>query len=574
MNILKLISAAVSATAIMASCGDDETVTGGGPVEVRFSASTAGIQTRVSDNNWAKNDSVGIYMIDASGGLTAENIAGGADNRPYSASGDGNSVMFAPVDGAIYYPASGDVKFVSYHPYRANLTDFKLPVSVSDQSDQSAIDVLYAPAGGSYNSGSGPVSLAFTHGLVKLAFTVEKDAGVTASLDGLTVKITGQQTAAMLDLTDGTIIGATGGPTGITANTVTDGSAYEAIVLPNTGVSGMTFIFTRAAGGTYEVAVPTPTTNSRWEPGYKYAYAVTLKKNEAGITGSVSDWNDGGAYPVSIPEVQNIIETVFIPRGTFFMGSPSTEPDRRIDETRHEVTLTRGYYMSKYPVTNAQYAEFLNDAGIDNSGAKAGIQDGETLIETSSGDDYDWGLHYNAGQWEPVATYENHPVIYVSWYGAKAYAEWAGGDLPTEAQWERAARGGIDDMPFGIGDGTQLTGEMANFNGHTPYNSGEYSDPSGVYLEYTTAAGSYPDYANAYGLYDMHGNVYEWCLDRYSDYTSSPVTDPVGAGTDSGRVLRGGYWRGNAQYCRSAFRIAISPDACLSIVGFRVVFCH
>jgi hypothetical protein len=236
------------------------------------------------------------------GTLATANISEGVDNRQYKAFSTASSTSFTPVGGAIYYPMSGNVEFIAYYPYRANLTDFKLPIDVgtASQSSQPDIDVLYAPkTGGSYNkSTTSPVALAFRHKLVKLAFTIGKDAGVTESLNGLTVNITGQKTAADLDLTNGTVT-PTGAASAITANTAANGLSSEAIVLPNGSVAGMTFTFTTAAGGIYEVAVPTPTTTSGWEPGYKYAYAVTLKRNEASITGSVSDWNDGGAYNVT-----------------------------------------------------------------------------------------------------------------------------------------------------------------------------------------------------------------------------------------------------------------------------------
>jgi hypothetical protein len=283
------------------ACNRDDEVTNGsdGRVEVKFSASTAEVQTRVTGNNWAADDPVGIYMIDEPGGLAVGNIIEGVDNRQYKASAAGSSVEFAQVDGTSYYPMSGDVEFIAYYPYQSPLTDFELPVDVSDQDDQPAIDVLYAPktSGGYNKSATSPVALAFQHKLVKLTFTISKGDGVTESLDDLTVKITGQHTAATLDLTGGTVT-PSGAVSAITAKTAANGASSEAIVLPNGSVAGMTFTFTTTGpgAGTYEVVVPTPTATSGWEPGYKYAYTVTLNRNEAGISGSVSNWGDGGTY--------------------------------------------------------------------------------------------------------------------------------------------------------------------------------------------------------------------------------------------------------------------------------------
>ncbi|MDR1155998.1 MAG: fimbrillin family protein [Bacteroidales bacterium] len=566
-----LSAAAILAATVMTSCSrNSEDATVNDRVEVKFSANTAEIRTRVTETGWEANDPVGIYMIKADpGALAPGNIVEDAGNRQYTASAAGaGSVSFTPQPGdAIYYPVSGDVEFIAYHPYAATVTsDFNLPVSVAVQTDQSKIDALYAKTNGAYNKSKNPVDLQFEHRLVKLAFTIEAGDGVTESLSGLTVKITGQQTEATLDLTDGTVT-ATGAASAITANTVADGSSSEAIVLPAGDVAGMTFTFTTAAGGTYEVAVPA----GSWASGKKYTYEVTLKRNEAEITGMVGAWGDGGSETVTAtPPKEYVVETVFIPKGTFLMGSsnglgagtPGTdpnvtpaEPGRSSSETQHSVTLTKDYYMSVYPITNAQYADFLNDAGVDASGKNAGIQNEQTLIGEHS-----WGLSYTGSQWEPVSGYDNHPVIYVSWYGAKAYAEWAGGDLPTGAQWERAARGGVENMPYSIGTGTELTGTMANFN-----NS----------VGHTTAVGAYSAYANAYGLYDMHGNVFEWCLDQWngsSAYSSSSATDPVGT-TGSLRVLRGGCWYYGALSCRSAYRYSNTLGYHSDFVGFRVVFC-
>ena len=172
-----------------------------------------------------------------------------------------------------------------------------------------------------------------------------------------------------------------------------------------------------------------------------------------------------------------------------------------------------------------------------------------------------WGVKWDTNKWIPQPGYEDHPVVWVTWSGAKAYAEWAGGSLPTEAQWEYACRGDKGSLPFGVGDGYKLDNTLANFDWKYSW-SWDGSSPTaditdtGTFPGVTQAVGSYSP--NSYGLYDMHGNVLEWCLDNSdwvpADYGEASVTDPTGPSTGYDRVLRGGYYGLSAQYCRSAYR--------------------
>ena len=137
--------------------------------------------------------------------------------------------------------------------------------------------------------------------------------------------------------------------------------------------------------------------------------------------------------------------------------------------------------------------------------------------------------------------------------------------LPTEAEWEYAARGGKNEQIFGIGDGNNLSSSQANFDGNHPYGNAA----KGKYLQKTTPVGSYQ--ANAFGLYDMHGNVWEWCNDWFGDYSSSAQTDPTGATSGSVRVNRGGSWLMNGRFLRSATRYWESPTNRDMNLGFRLV---
>lgn len=254
----------------------------------------------------------------------------------------------------------------------------------------------------------------------------------------------------------------------------------------------------------------------------------------------------------------NIPIMVNIPAGTFMMGSPTTEVNRLSNEELHQVTLS-SFKMSKYEITNAEYAVFLNSIGIGSSGEYPGR--GILLYPDSSR-----GLIFIGSQWVPVAGYANHPATLVTWHGANEFANFVGGKLPSEAQWEYACRGNTT-TPFNTGE--CLSNAQANYAWEYPYStcSNTITTSHGT----TQAAGTYP--ANAFGLHDMHGNVNEWCSDWYGNYPTTAQTNPTGPTTGWARVIRGGSWDFDAEYCRSASRSCTNPDfdRIRYPIGFRVV---
>jgi formylglycine-generating enzyme required for sulfatase activity len=244
-------------------------------------------------------------------------------------------------------------------------------------------------------------------------------------------------------------------------------------------------------------------------------------------TETVAKCESGKDYDLSLPGKVKL-DLIWIEPGTFVMGTPKDESGRNNDETQHQVTLSKGYWLGKYEVIQPQWKAVM---GSDPS------------------------------HWQG----EDLPVEQVSWYEAMKFCEKltmiekAAGrlpegyvyTLPTEAQWEYACRAGT-------------TGAY-NVDGATLNELGWHGDES---QDKTHAVGQKKP--NACGLYDMHGNVWEWCLDWYGDYPEDPVTDPVGKTSGSGRVDRGGSWGHYAGLCRSGDRNDAGPGMKAGHVGFRL----
>ncbi|MCJ7481803.1 MAG: SUMF1/EgtB/PvdO family nonheme iron enzyme [Thermodesulfovibrionales bacterium] len=225
------------------------------------------------------------------------------------------------------------------------------------------------------------------------------------------------------------------------------------------------------------------------------------------------------------------IEFVDIPGGTFLMGSSISENGRQDDEIQHEVTLS-SFKMSKYPVSVEQYNSFCAATGRKRP-------------------------------WYGQNDHDKMPVSQVSWYDAKSFAEWMGCRLPTEAEWEYAARAKTTTV-FNTGD--YLTAEQANIDGSQPYNTDQKSE----HRKRLLPVGSFP--SNAFGLYDMHGNIWEWCSDWYGAYDTSDKLNPKGPETGTRKVDRGGGWYDPAWRCRSAYRGGGDPpDNRGTGIGFRIV---
>ena len=260
-------------------------------------------------------------------------------------------------------------------------------------------------------------------------------------------------------------------------------------------------------------------------------------------------------------------EMVLIPAGDFQMGSDDSAEHN--EKPVHTVYVD-AFYMDKYEVTNAQFKTFVD---ANPQWQKDNIPDkyhNGNYLKQWNGNDYPSG-------------HGNYPVVFVNWYSAMAYAQWAGKRLPTEAEWEKAARGGLDGKTYPWGnsapDGTQCNfedGTLANLNIDGRIVTDDNVNDGHAF---TAPVGSYP--ANGYGLHNMAGNVHEWCLDEWDAafYRRSPHRNPVAGGwvgddfakvqTYNGRVSRGGSWGDTAWLLRVAYRGRSLATISDSTNGFR-----
>jgi formylglycine-generating enzyme required for sulfatase activity len=272
--------------------------------------------------------------------------------------------------------------------------------------------------------------------------------------------------------------------------------------------------------------------------------------------------NKGVPRPPAGPEkgiVNSIgMQLTLISPGAFQMGSPDNEVGHMTHERpRHEVIITKPFYMGVHEVTVGEFKAFVKETGYQTEAEKGGgalrrFPDGSWRQDAAT-------------NWKTpgFAQTDTHPVVCVSWNDAVAFCAWLSKKeakaygLPTEAQWEYACRAG-SPTPFCFGEGVRELGQYAWYDG----NSGSRTHPVGEKK------------ANAWGLFDMHGNAWEWTADCYGKdyYATGPREDPPGPRVGDVRVLRGGGWGYGATLCRSALRDGVFVTSSRStMVGFRVV---
>ncbi len=297
----------------------------------------------------------------------------------------------------------------------------------------------------------------------------------------------------------------------------------------------------------------------------KNSYSIRIRSTDG------NGENYEKSFTITITDVLNIIENiakVTVSGGTFERGCKSGRDDINghscdSDESPLHTVTVSSFKLSQYEITNAEYAAFLNDlGGVSSSGSYADPDFG--TVTYADIDDSDCMLYYSGGTFLVESGLDNYPMIEVSWYGANAFAKWAGGRLPTEAEWEFAARGGTSSQNYQF-SGSNTVGNVAWYSDNIISTGQSNFDGVQTHPVGTKAP-------NELGLYDMSGNVWEWCQDWYASYSSTAQTNPMGPSSGSNRLVRGGSWSNNAPVSRVADRSNAPPSDTYFNTGFWVFF--
>jgi len=334
-------------------------------------------------------------------------------------------------------------------------------------------------------------------------------------------------------------------------------------VTPSEGTIGSDFLFD--ASGVSDEESPVEQLQVRWDFNGNSDWDVDWSTTKTQVHNYTEEGNYNSIMQVKDPE-GNISSTsrsvtvtslvnldfIFVAGGTFEMGCTSDQGTQcEEDEFPTHAVTVGDFSISKFEITNTLYAEFLNSVNCTSDGTL----NGEKYIHIESDTcqvKHDGSIFY------PVSDAEERPVIYVTWFGAKAYCNWAGGRLPTEAEWEYAARGGTQSNGYRY-SGSNSINSVAWFSDNSSLKNHDVGTKN----------------PNELGIYDMSGNVREWCSDwfDYHYYQSSPGDNPQGAEEGIYRVLRGGSFWVNAVDCRIADRYWGFPENTFYKyeVGFRVV---
>jgi formylglycine-generating enzyme required for sulfatase activity len=259
---------------------------------------------------------------------------------------------------------------------------------------------------------------------------------------------------------------------------------------------------------------------------------------------------------------------VYVPADEFLMGSSPADTEANDNEKPQHRVYLDAFWIDRTEVTNARFDSFVTETGHKTDAEKVGQS--RVFNATTKGWEWTKGADWQhpRGPGSDTTGLKQHPVVHMSWDDAVAYCRWVGRRLPTEAEWEKAARG-TDGQKYPWGN-KAVAGNLLNFaDRNLDVSHADKSVDDGY--QFTAPVGTYPEGASPYRVLDMAGNVWEWVADRYDEkyYANSPAENPPGPDSGDSRVLRGGSWNFPQGGVRAAFRTAYFPADTIDTLGFR-----
>lgn len=334
---------------------------------IQVFGSIEGMKTRVSNNTWSEGDAIGVFMKKLGENLLTGSIA---QNKKYTTTG---SLAFLPAsdDDKIVFPFNGsNVDFIAYYPHKTTIENFVYPVDVSNQTSQSAIDLLYSNNAMGLNSKNPLVAMTFSHQLSKIVLNIKPEVS-TMDLSGLLVKITNAGTQASFSLADGTLSSPTASGD-IIFNINTTGTVAEAIVLPTADLSGKDLVFVLGED-TYVYSLSSGLNISSFEKGTIYTYNVTLNPRAvAAITeGSISEWVSGPAEDIVLDPTNE-----YSTKGT--KADPFTVEEVKQNQGRTDVWVT-GFIVGSFDGSTSKFV-----AGPSGTGTNIALADTQNELDSKN----------------------------------------------------------------------------------------------------------------------------------------------------------------------------------------------
>ncbi|MCY4779654.1 SUMF1/EgtB/PvdO family nonheme iron enzyme [Sphingobacterium sp. UT-1RO-CII-1] len=488
-------------------------------------------------SSFSAGDTVGLFIVPAGEALSSSN----ATYRNVQIIFDGQGWS-----GNVNWPAEGGLyDFYAYYPYSSAAAGGNSKFEV--QSDQSTwanfqkSDLMVAKSLAVAKGSTVPLN--FSHLMSMVQVNVGANAGKSQNPDkDMVVSLAGIKSRASYSLNDQAATG--------TESYLSNIKMYR---VEQAGDANYNTTFT------YRALLPAQDLSAKSNRlVFSQGNQTFVRAQDTKLT-----LTTGTAHHITQPALDGLWQAVWVEPGIFQMGSPESDVNAlKNEKPQHWVRLTKGFYMSKYAVTVEEYAQFLNAVSAQPDAYKFVYLpfSGEriTLLQPVGNGGYPF-FNYTDGKWQVKNEHIDMPVTIINFKAAKAYAHWAGGELPTEAQWEYACRAGTTTVwSFGK--------DPNDLNSYVWYGlTGSYSKKVGLLA------------ANPWGLYDMHGNVAEYCLPNgnYPSQSNTPQTaivDPVEE--NAGHTLRGGSFKSTSSLTRSAVRDQHAPTSAGNITtynGFRII---